>query len=419
MFVLETGLEHDETLILIHGLGDAGFQDWLKIIPKLEGQYHIVAMDLPGFGYSDQPVARYSPSNYSEIIHWLVEQTAKSKVVVLGSSMGGAIALRYAEKHPDSINKLVLVDAAGILERTAITKYLTELPGESEFAPGFVNRGVYNLKKLGGRLIEMFSVAPNPVGMLQNSELAWDSIVSERPTMNAALSLIMEDFGHAIHNIQHDVYVIWGEEDEVAPLRTAILLAGRLPSANLHIIPGAGHIPMASHPDLFMDYLTQVLGNKIKIQKREPPLIGQSEEDVVLHKQSYKTLTGSYRNITLRQCKEINLQDVVAEKIIVFKSIVKMTNVRVDSDETAIETVGSVITITNGYISGDIAMWADHSSLDLAGVSLVGEKSALTIDGGVRLIFSVSDLSSPRYTGFIHGGIELKKTDIEDALKNL
>lgn len=50
LFVIETGKQHHNTVVLVHGLGSAGLRDWIDIIPALEKNFHVIAMDLPGFG---------------------------------------------------------------------------------------------------------------------------------------------------------------------------------------------------------------------------------------------------------------------------------------------------------------------------------------------------------------------------------
>ena len=128
IFVLQTGQENTATILLIHGLGQVGSKDWLNVIPALEKNHHVLALDLPGFGHSATPPGRYSPTNYAKLIHWLTSNYAKGKVIVVGHSMGGAIALRYASNFPDDINRVVLVDAAGILQRTAFIKHTAKIP---------------------------------------------------------------------------------------------------------------------------------------------------------------------------------------------------------------------------------------------------------------------------------------------------
>jgi len=87
--ILQTGMQHKQSILLVHGLGQLGMKDWYSTIPFLAKKYHIIAIDLPGFGYSEKPSGRYSPTNYALILNAVVETFSKQKLNVIGHSMGG------------------------------------------------------------------------------------------------------------------------------------------------------------------------------------------------------------------------------------------------------------------------------------------------------------------------------------------
>lgn len=88
LFVVEAGKQNRNTIVLVHGLGSAGLRDWIKIIPILEKNFHVVAVDLPGFGASGRPKGRYSPTNYAKVVHWVIDRYAHDDVFLVGHSMG-------------------------------------------------------------------------------------------------------------------------------------------------------------------------------------------------------------------------------------------------------------------------------------------------------------------------------------------
>jgi pimeloyl-ACP methyl ester carboxylesterase len=63
VLTVQAGQANAQTLLLVHGLGNNGFTDWLTVMPQLARQYHVIALDLPGFGYSAKPRGKYSPAN--------------------------------------------------------------------------------------------------------------------------------------------------------------------------------------------------------------------------------------------------------------------------------------------------------------------------------------------------------------------
>ena len=85
--VLEAGNKHNPPVILIHGLGQLGMKDWFSVIPILEKNYHVIAIDLPGFGLSAAAKGRFLPTNYAHVIATISEQYSNEKAIVLGHSI--------------------------------------------------------------------------------------------------------------------------------------------------------------------------------------------------------------------------------------------------------------------------------------------------------------------------------------------
>jgi pimeloyl-ACP methyl ester carboxylesterase len=116
------------TVVLVHGLGDKAARDWDGLIAVLARDHHVVTFDLPGFGRSSKGNELYSPENYAAFLRYLVVEHIRTRPFSLvGHSMGGAIALRYAARYPQDVTALVLVDVPGILHRMAYSKHLGHL----------------------------------------------------------------------------------------------------------------------------------------------------------------------------------------------------------------------------------------------------------------------------------------------------
>ena len=109
--VLEGG--EGPRIVLLHGLG--GFaEEWRLVIPKLTSDHRVVVPDLPGLGRSE--VVR-SDLDAASVVAWLrelIEQTCSEPPTLVGHSLGGGIAVRFAIEHPDRVSRVVLVDAASV-----------------------------------------------------------------------------------------------------------------------------------------------------------------------------------------------------------------------------------------------------------------------------------------------------------------
>jgi pimeloyl-ACP methyl ester carboxylesterase len=99
----------------VHGLGSSAQQDWGRLIAPLGQRFHVFAPDLPGFGRSERPAAAdYSIPMQLEAVRGFMTAVGLHRTRIAGLSMGGWIACRLAGSHPESVERLVVVDAAGM-----------------------------------------------------------------------------------------------------------------------------------------------------------------------------------------------------------------------------------------------------------------------------------------------------------------
>lgn len=391
-------------VVLIHGLGGSVESDWMQTIPALAADFHVVAFDLPGFGKSDKGSQHYTPTRYARLAHFLADHYLKDKPYhIVGHSMGGAIALRFAAQQPLRFQRLVLIDAAGILHPLVITKYqagsmMERASGVQQFR-GFAER-------LSGKILEQAERMPISPTDIVDTALGREHVLDGGPEKIAALALAGENFGYAISSVTAPTLVLWGDNDLVVPLRTGKVLAARMPHARLEIIPDSGHVPMLDQTELLnalvRKYLLasdDVLPGQFRQASHLPALA--SERVGECSGESDKVFKGDYRAIELRDCSNITIRDARVGELRVLNSRLNLADTDIPGKELGLYAEDSDITITNGEISGMTAINAVNSRLDLAGVRLNGTRTAVK---GVnsKLLFSVSQVSSPHKTGPLH-----------------
>src|SRR5258708_9327855 len=110
----ESGNENIQTLLLLHGWGQS-HSFWKDIINRYASQYHIYALDLPGFGLSQEPPTTWSLQEYANFIHKF-NALHISTPIVIGHSFGGRIAAIYASQYPTK--KLVLYSNGGLHQKS-------------------------------------------------------------------------------------------------------------------------------------------------------------------------------------------------------------------------------------------------------------------------------------------------------------
>jgi len=418
LHLVEAGQDNSQTIVLVHGLGYRGILDWSQVIPRLTGNYHVIAIDLPGFGGSDTQAVQYAPEKYAQLVSWVTSRFAHDRAIVIGHSMGGAVSLRFAHDYPEQVSRLVIVDAAGILQRTVYIQYLAKVPVSYEWLTPYqrsipvLDRLVRKLAGKANRLTRSLLVTmdrmPDIAQLMMSSGLAQKYLYKDRSTMNAALGLVYEDFSDVVRVVDTPTHIIWGEHDNVAPLRTGTVLAGLMPNAELHVVPGAGHVPMTESFDQFMGVLGYSLDNA--------PLAGQAErrlalvedaldvpEDIRCHGQSGLVYTGRYKTIRMQDCHGIVLNELVAESIGLTGSEVFMDNVKLVSEGTGLEVDNSVVIATLLQVDAKLGIKADGSYLDLAGANFVTSDKLVEIRKDSTFYFSLSENRHDQQVEMLHG----------------
>ncbi|WP_394388639.1 alpha/beta fold hydrolase [Shewanella woodyi] len=415
MVILEDGVQHRKTIVLVHGLGELGMKDWFNLIPKLAEQYHVIAVDLPGFGLSGVPQGRYTPTNYAKVLNAVLNQYVDSPTTLVGHSMGGAISLRFASMYPDSVDKLVLIDVAGVLEKTAFIKHISELPFDESLVPNMLKKTIAQVNDFGSSLVELGTLHDPASDFLHGNDVTWNALLSNSPNINAALSLVEEDFNPAVRNLTVDTSIIWGAKDTVAPIRTAKVLSANIESARLAIIENASHVPMKSHPQEFMVELQHALASKtVKESIVEKGKTELSQGDLVCDNKANMTYSGKFDAIILNQCTNIKLKEVTATSLEANDSLVEVENLLLVSNRIALKADESVIRITNGVIKGDKAISLSGSRLDLAGVEIIGGEYTIYSDKHSQVVFSICKSESQQFSGLLHGVYELTETTLDE-----
>jgi pimeloyl-ACP methyl ester carboxylesterase len=390
-------------VILIHGLGGST-EDWKNTIPALAENFHVVAFDLPGFGKSDKGSQDYSPTRYAHLAHFLADHYFPGKNYhIVGHSMGGAIALRFASQRPLRFQRLVILDAAGILHPQVISKFqagslLLRTSGVPQ-TRGFAER-------LSGKILEQVDRLPISPIDIANSALGRDNVLMGGPKKIAALELAGEDFSNAINSVIEPTLILWGDNDLTVPLRTGKVLAARMPQARLEIVDESGHEPMQDQAKktnaLIRDHLMASEQELAAQYLHAPPLPTFTSKRVgtCSHK-SEMEFTGDYRRIDLSDCSNITIRNARVGQLNVINSRVALFDTDIPGKDKGLIADNSYVTITNGDISGVIAIKANHSRLDLAGVRLEGSQDAVKAKES-KFVFSICHVHSPHTDGPLH-----------------
>jgi pimeloyl-ACP methyl ester carboxylesterase len=226
-------------LVLVHGLGSNATQDWGRLIPLLGRRLHVFAPDLPGFGDSERPTrADYSIPMQVEALRTFMEAKGVRRARVAGLSMGGWVVSRLAGEHPELVERLVVVDAAGMRPERPDIPAEVLLPHDEDGVKRLIAAVRHN--------------APVPPSFVVRDILKYQ--LGQQWVVRRALESMRD--GHdwlngTLRRADMPVLVVWGKQDALIPVPYAAALAAEFPHAELVVLDGCGHVPMTDCPDAF------------------------------------------------------------------------------------------------------------------------------------------------------------------------
>jgi pimeloyl-ACP methyl ester carboxylesterase len=402
-----SGPETAPTVMLVHGLGDKASNEWDGVVADLARDYRVVRFDLPGFGQSSKGNHAYTPDNYAKLLRALVDRESRARPFFLvGHSMGGAIALRYAALYPRDIKALVLVDVPAILHRSVYTRHMVAF-GLSGLVPGLnLNDNEFLNSKMGS-VIGKLEKRPLPVELAVQLSPLRQKLLKGEPAKIAGLALALEDFSRDIERVLAPTLVVWGERDLIAPVRNGRVLAANLAQARLEVLPNSGHVPMDDVPSLFQkqlrDFLVQPVIADRYIAVRDETALPASTRRGRCEDQRGQVFEGDYERIDILRCDGAILRDVRARTVKVVNSKVTIEDSRIGDGGGGLTAEGSRLSITSSRLEGNPAIRASDSKLDIAGSRLIGKKAAVTSPALAEIACSVCQVESPALHGPLHG----------------
>jgi hypothetical protein len=236
-------------------------------------------------------------------------------------------------------------------------------------------------------------------------EFAWarEKVLGGDPTKIAAMLLIFKNMGKAIGKVAAPTRLIWGEDDNIAPVRTGMLLESRLRRAERHVLGGCGHVPMNDQPARFAELVREWLDSDATPGDGEPADANRSTRTVRRSGEQGGTLEGDFARIEIENVNRMVFKRVRARELVVKYSEIQIEQSQFESPGTVIDVTGSRIKMTGGEIVGDVGISAESSDLDLAGVRIEGRRAAVRSPARADILCSVCPVVSPGRDDWLHG----------------
>lgn len=241
----ETG--QGATIVLIHGWGsDLSVFD--KIQTFLQKDFHVISIDLPGFGKSDPPTEVWGVYDYTSFIEEFFKIKNISQPILAGHSYGGRISILYASRNP--VKKLILIDSAGIKPRRKLKYYI------KVYLFKLVRKALPIVigKKRADPILENYRKKSGSSDYRNASGIMRQVLVKS----------VNEDLKHVMPQIKAPTLLIWGEHDTATPVSDAKIMEKRIKDAGLVVLKNAGHF---SFIEKLQEFLI-ILNNFLEVEKK-------------------------------------------------------------------------------------------------------------------------------------------------------
>jgi len=229
-----------DPFLILHGWG-ASSKSWIKIQEKLSENFKVFSLDFPGFGKSDLPPSAWEVQDYVHLVLDYAKEIELKKFHLLGHSFGGRVCIKLAAQFPEKIDKLFLIDTAGIKVKNGLkirlAKIIVSFLSIFKIIPGF---------KFGRKIFYRFVLR-------QTDYLKARGVMKE-----TFKKVIREDLTPLLKKITAPTLIVWGEKDKMTPIKDAYLIKQKIKNSKLEIFD-CGHSPHLDMEDVLVKTILDFL----------------------------------------------------------------------------------------------------------------------------------------------------------------
>lgn len=261
LFTFSAEEKENSTLLLIHGLGDEA-DTWRHVFLPLAEKYHVIALDLPGFGRSDKPNLKYTPPFMMDSVIKLMNTLRIQKTILMGSSLGGILSHQIAIDHPDRVEGLILIGGALLHSETMADWrvrlmslpligewFYTHLRKDPDAAYDSIRNVYYNLDQMTEKDRDFLYERVNKRVWSNGQRRAYFSTLRE---LASWMRKNRRKVDTQLKSLDIPTLAIRGEYDQLYSQNNLDHLKKIQPNINTGMIENAGHLPHQEKPEEFL-----------------------------------------------------------------------------------------------------------------------------------------------------------------------
>jgi pimeloyl-ACP methyl ester carboxylesterase len=255
-----------DPVILVHGGGPGacGEHNWQNNVPALAQKFHVFAIDLIGYGYTDKPPIEYTYKAKVDHLASFMDTLCLDKVNLGGNSMGSYVAVRCALEYPERTKKVLMVataTVAGAMGVGTVSRQgneVREVVGEKatrDTMRAWLEMLLYNKDRISDDLLDRRVHVANLPGSMEAQKSYREHMAKIRrdPALNQ-----WYDISQRLPKVNFPLALVWGKEDHFAPIELAERLRAALPNlTEFHFVEKSGHQVQNDQPEKFNEIALQ------------------------------------------------------------------------------------------------------------------------------------------------------------------
>jgi pimeloyl-ACP methyl ester carboxylesterase len=232
-------------VLLLHGF-DSSVMEWRRLQPLLAEGREVWAVDLLGFGFTERAMGlSFSPESICVHLYSFWQKMIQRPMVIVGASMGGAAAIDFTLKYPEAIEKLVLIDSAGLQQPPKIGKLM--FPPLDRLATSFLSNSKI---RQGVSKAAYFDAVWASEDARVCAALHLQCVGWREALIGFTKSGGYGNFEDVLSEISQSALILWGRQDQILGVKDADRFQKLLPQSNLVWLENCGHVPHLEQPQV-------------------------------------------------------------------------------------------------------------------------------------------------------------------------